>query len=257
MRIFILVIIILTVLGILESKSIIPSTSFGVLSTLSMIAAFIKSLNIHSYYLIIPNITFTTSGILATLLILFIVGYVLERFRTLEQNNIDLVKRIQKLKEAINTSYTKIEDEDNKKDNEMKEIAEDIRAFLSKLAESVTVNPSVPVRSKKIRRVAAENVAIDSSNTIDQLEDVSITDEQSNSTPINEELNQDNQLSEDTESVNSSETEIDDNMSKIDLARALIESGEKDRAREIIMDIIKKGTSDEAHEAKILNLQIN
>ncbi|MEL0280475.1 MAG: FimV/HubP family polar landmark protein, partial [Gammaproteobacteria bacterium] len=114
-----------------------------------------------------------------------------------------------------------------------------------------------PVRSKKIRRVAAENVAIDSSNTIDQPEDVSITDEQSNSTPINEELNQDNQLSEDTESVNSSETEIDDNMSKIDLARALIESGEKDRAKEIIMDIIKTGTSDEAHEAKILNLQIN
>ena len=147
--------------------------------------------------------------------------------------------------------------EDNKKDNEMKEIAEDIRTFLSKLAESVTVNPSVPVRSKKIRRVAAENVAIDSSNTIDQPEDVSITDEQSNSTHIDEELNQGDQLSEDTESDNSSETEIDDNMSKIDLARALIESGEKDRAKEIIMDIIKKGTSDEAHEAKILNLQIN
>jgi len=67
MRIFILIIVILTILGILESKSIIPSTSFGVLSTLSMIAAFIKSLNIHSYYLIIPNITFTTSGILTTL----------------------------------------------------------------------------------------------------------------------------------------------------------------------------------------------
>ena len=110
MRIFILIIIILTILGILESKSIIPSTSFGVLSTLSMIAAFIKSLNIHSYYLIIPNITFTTSGILTTLLILFIVGYVLERFRTLEQNNIDLVKRIQKLKEAINASHANVED---------------------------------------------------------------------------------------------------------------------------------------------------
>lgn len=257
MRIFILVIVILTILGILESKSIIPSTSFGLLSTLSMFATFIKSLNIHSYYLIIPNITFTTSGILTTLLILFVVGYVLERFRTLEQNNTELVKRIQKLKEAINMSRTNVENEDNKKDNEMKEIAEDIRKFLSKLAESVTVNPSVPVRSKKIRRVAAENVAIDSSNTFVQTEHVSITDEQSNRTHIDEELNQGNQLSEDTESDNSSETEIDDNVSKIDLARALIESGEKDKAKEIIMDIIKKGTSDEAHEAKILNLQIN
>jgi len=257
MRIFILIIVILTILGILESKSIIPSTSFGILSTLSMLAAFIKSLNIHSYYLIIPNITFTTSGILTILLILFLVGYVLERFRTLEQNNIDLVKRIQKLKDAINASHTNVENEDINKANEMKEIAEDIRVFLSKLAKSVTVNPSVPVRSKKIRRVAAENVAIDSSNTIDQPEDVSITDEQSNSTHIDEELNQDDQFSEDTQLDNGSETEIDDNMSKIDLARALIESGEKDKAKEIIMDIIKKGTSDEAHEAKILNLQIN
>ena len=115
MRIFILIIVILTILGILESKSIIPSTSFGLLSTLSMFATFIKSLNIHSYYLIIPNITFTTSGILTTLLILFIVGYVLERFRTLEQNNIDLVKRIQKLKEAINASHANVDIEDNKK----------------------------------------------------------------------------------------------------------------------------------------------
>ena len=39
-------------------------------------------------------------------------------------------------------------------------------------------------------------------------------------------------------------------MSKIDLARALIESGEKDRAKEIIMDIIKK-----EHPMKLMRLK--
>ena len=138
MRIFILIIVILTILGILESKSIIPSTSFGILSTLSMLAAFIKSLNIHSYYLIIPNITFTTSGILTTLLILFIVGYVLERFRTLEQNNIDLVKRIQKLKAAINASHANVEIEDNKKDNENGTISNNSESFTDNDTSKIT-----------------------------------------------------------------------------------------------------------------------
>ena len=48
----------------------------------------------------------------------------------------------------------------------------------------------------------------------------------------------------------------DDNLSNIDLARALIESGEKEKAKEIILNIIKTGSADQAHEARILNLQI-
>ena len=49
----------------------------------------------------------------------------------------------------------------------------------------------------------------------------------------------------------------DDNLSNIDLARALIESGEREKAKEIILDIIKTGSADQAHEARILNLQIS
>ena len=50
---------------------------------------------------------------------------------------------------------------------------------------------------------------------------------------------------------------LQDEVSSIDLARALIESGEKDKAKEILITIIKTGSPDDAHEARILNLQIS
>ena len=87
MRIFILILVILTILGLLESQSIIPQSPYSILGAMSSAAAFIRSLNIQSYYLIIPDIVITLQGILSLLLILFIVGYLYERFRDLEHNN--------------------------------------------------------------------------------------------------------------------------------------------------------------------------
>ena len=46
----------------------------------------------------------------------------------------------------------------NNIDSDMSAIALEIRNFLSTLAESVTVNPAIPIRSKKIRRVQSENL---------------------------------------------------------------------------------------------------
>ena len=49
----------------------------------------------------------------------------------------------------------------------------------------------------------------------------------------------------------------DDNLSGIDLARALIQSDEKAKAKEVLLDIIKNGSANDAHEARVLNLQIS
>ena len=49
----------------------------------------------------------------------------------------------------------------------------------------------------------------------------------------------------------------DDNLSSIDLAKALIQSDEKDKAKEVLLDIIKNGSANDAHEARVLNLQIS
>ena len=81
MRVFTLIIVVLSLLAILEFTSVIPSTSFSILNSFSQIAAFIKSLNIESYYIIVPNISITLPGIITTLIILFVVGYISERFK--------------------------------------------------------------------------------------------------------------------------------------------------------------------------------
>ena len=143
------------------------------------------------------------------------------------------------------------------KEDEMQRIAQEIRDFLSTLAQSVTNNHATPVRSKKIRRVSAE-----SSISKDELEeDTSVTktiNEQTNSQVESPDV-LDSEPSDIQESHKTDEqiNNDDDNLSNIDLARALIESGEREKAKEIILNIIKTGSADQAHEARILNLQIS
>ena len=242
MKLFLLIIIILSILGVLEYKAIIPITSFSVLATLDTIASFIKSLHIHSYYLIVPDVTITVQGLLSLFFILFVVGYISDRFINLENKIKSLNKDIKNLR-AIKEEPKIVEPEAN---NEMQQIATEIRGFLETLAKSVTVNPSTPIRSKKIRRVSAEV----SSDEIHQ-----------NETTANEEIEQDvvtdNNQSESNEINKGSSVTSDDNLSSIDLAKALIQSDEKDKAKEVLLDIIKNGSANDAHEARVLNLQIS
>ena len=242
MKLFLFIIIILSVLGILEYKAVVPSSSFGVLLALDTIANFIKSLNIHTYYLILPDIKITVQGLLSLFLVLFIVGYISDRFRTLDLKVKSLNKEINKLN-AIKAETKISEPEPN---NEMQQIASDIKGFLETLAKSVTANPSMPIRSKKIRRVSAESIH----EEIDQ--DDNIPDETIENEKIIENIeNEPQEINQETSVVS------DDNLSSIDLARALIQSNEKDKAKEVLLDIIKNGSANDAHEARVLNLQIS
>ena len=242
MKLFLFIIIILSVLGILEYKAIVPTSSFGVLLALDTIANFIKSLNIHTYYLILPDITITVQGLLSLFLVLFVVGYISDRFRTLDLKIKSLNKEIIKLN-AIKEE-TKIDELES--NNEMQQIASDIKGFLETLAQSVKVNPSMPIRTKKIRRVSAESVHEEADRN-DNIPDEIIENE--NITENNE--NESQEIHQETSVVS------DDNLSSIDLARALIQSNEKDKAKEVLLDIIKNGSANDAHEARVLNLQIS
>ena len=242
MKLFLFIIIILSVLGILEYKAVVPASSFGVLLALDTIANFIKSLDIHTYYLILPDITITVQGLLSIFLVLFIVGYISDRFRTLDLKVKSLNKEIKKLN-AIKEETKISEPESN---NEMQQIASDIKGFLETLAKSVTANPSMPIRSKKIRRVSTESVH----EEIDQ--DDNIPDETIENEKIIENIENEPQEINQEASVLS-----DDNLSGIDLARALIQSDEKAKAKEVLLDIIKNGSANDAHEARVLNLQIS
>ena len=258
MRIFILILVIVSIIGVLESQAIIPQSPYSILGALNSAAVFIRSLNIQSYYLIIPDIVITPKGILSLLLIFFIIGYLYERFRELEQNNLILKKQIHKLTTDI-TSIKSVDITDNhqsNKDSEMKEIAEEIRNFLSTLAESVTINPSTPIRTKKIRRVQAENLSDTSASS--EIEMISQASDIQSTSKVDVQPYTDSNTSDIRElNAGVEQSQDDDNLSSIDLARALIESGEKEKAKEIIMNVIKTGTSDQAHEARLLNLQIS
>ena len=260
MRIFILILVILTILGLLESQSIIPQSPYSILGAMSSAAAFIRSLNIQSYYLIIPDIVITLQGVLSLLLILFIVGYLYERFRDLEQNNLILKKQIEKLNNDVMNSHispSNNEDHQSNKDSEMKEIALDIRNFLSTLAESITINPATPIRSKKIRRVQSESLS--DSTESSEIEIKPETNDTESTFEVDRDSFEDSDMNNNKGSYKDEDEQIqdDDHLSNIDLARALIESGEKEKAREIIINIIKTGSSDQAHEARLLNLQIS
>ena len=242
MKLFLFIIIILSVLGILEYKAIVPASSFGVLLALDTIANFIKSLNIHTYYLTLPDITITVQGLLSLFLVLFIVGYISDRFRTLDLKVKSLNKEIKKLN-AIKEETKISEPESN---NEMQQIASDIKGFLETLAKSVTANPSMPIRSKKIRRVSTESVH----EEIDQ--DDNIPDETIENEKIIENIeNEPQEINQETSVLS------DDNLSGIDLARALIQSDAKATAKEVLLDIINNGSANDAHEARVLNLQIS
>ena len=172
----------------------------------------------------------------------FIVGYISDRFRTLDLKVKSLNKEINKLN-AIKEETKISEPESN---NEMQQIASDIKGFLETLAKSVTANPSMPIRSKKIRRVSAESVH----EEIDQ--DDNIPDETIENEKIIENIeNEPQEINQETSVLS------DDNLSGIDLARALIQSDEKDKAKEVLLDIIKNGSANDAHEARVLNLQIS
>ena len=140
----------------------------------------------------------------------------------------------------------------------MQRIAKEIRDFLSTLAQSVTNNHATPVRSKKIRRVSAE-----SSIGKDELEkDTSVPktiNEQTNSQVESPDVlgSEPSDIQESHKTDEQINNDDDNNLSNIDLARALIESGEREKAKEIILNIIKTGSADQAHEARILNLQIS
>ena len=259
MRIFTLIIVVLSLLAILEFTSVIPSTSFSILNSFSQIAAFIKSLNIESYYIIVPNISITLPGIITTLIILFVVGYISERFKNLEKENKILSKELSKLENHVST-IKRSDDVDNDasgKQSDFKEIATEIRNFLSKLAESVNANSPVPIRSKKIRRTLTPSSSSDSAIATDE---PSVTQKEEildldGGVLDSGTTRDDKYVTENVEEFD--DASLQDEVSSIDLARALIESGEKDKAKEILITIIKTGSPDDAHEARILNLQIS
>ena len=196
------------------------------------------------------------------LLLLFLTSYFFEKFRFINNELNKLQKKISKQNSS----------NDNNQDllNDIKQLtsrADDITKLLSQISSAAeSLKPSHD-RTKKIRR--NETII----NNPEDSKEKQIKKKVKKKTlkkkaPIKKEskkLDENEDSSKDiisndpaglTEEPQTDEILNDDNISKIDLVRALIDTNEKDKAKELLEKIVETGAEDEKHEARLLHMQI-
>ena len=206
-----------------------------------------------------------------------IVGYFKEKFRTINNELNKLRKRMSNSREKDKADRKSDSAEQINILNQKAIAILDLLTEISNAAESFKNNH---VRTKKIRRANAEVITIDSnpiktrsSKDEDQLMRLSKDQtHQENRVDVVSELNNsdipDTNLAKDEDQLmrlrkdqtlqvnNADEIMSDENISQVDLARAYIESNDKQEAIDLIKKIIETGTEEEKHEAKLLYMQV-
>ena len=187
------------------------------------------------------------------LLLLFLTSYFFEKFRFINNELNKLQKKISKQNSS----------NDNNQDllNDIKQLtsrADDITKLLSQISSAAeSLKPSHD-RTKKIRRnEAIINNPEDSKEK--QIKKKAPIKKESKKLYVNEDSSKDiisNDPAGLTEEPQTDEILNDDNISKIDLVRALIDTNEKDKAKDLLEKIVETGTEDEKHEARLLHMQI-
>ena len=211
------------------------------------------------------------------LLILIIISFFSEKFRTI--NN-----ELNKLRKILLNSRERDKSRNNKdsieKINNLNIKAQQILELLNVISTAAENFKNSNARTKKIRRVNAENI-----NEMSKIQNTSLAKDeeqlmrlrkdntlQENQTEVvtnqNDSGVKDKNLAKDEEQLmrlrkdntlqenNTDEIMSDENISQIDLARAFVESNEKDDAIKLIKKIIDTGTEEEQHEAKLLYMQV-
>ena len=201
-----------------------------------MVAADNLLLLMVTLYNIVLSLPYEKINFWYVLLIFIIVSFFAEKFRTINNELNKLNKNLNKIKN--NTQSDNI----SKSSTEISALNEKSEAILKLLSEISTAAESFKnnyVRSKKIRRETIN--VINNTETIDAKKQIV--------EPIEDDI-------ESVEEHQSDEIMSDNNLSQIDLARAFVESNERESAIDLIKKIIATGTEDEKHEAKLLYMQV-
>ena len=187
--------------------------------------------------------------------IIFIIGVISEKFRVIN-NEIKFLKQknVKLQKEFLDN----VDSQSSIKSLEQSAIK--ISNMLSELKKTSDLLRSTQLRSKKLRRKPSLNLS-------DNIE----PDKPQNEKEI-ETQDKTNQFKDDSLNINTSDEAdsvsqtdekdelnyniLDDDISSLDLARTYIESNENDKATNIIMNVIKTGTEQEKHEARLLYMQL-
>ena len=232
---------------------------------------------LSSLYKMALSLPYGEINYLYVLIALIVVSFFSEKFRTINNELNKIRKRISTYrKEDKSTPVNNTTEEINSLNQKAVAILE-LLTEINNAAKSIKNNYA---RSKKIRRansaiLSAENSAIKTSLAKDEDKLMRLRKDQTlqeNKVDIITEVNNDDvikpSLAKDEDRLmrlrkdqtlqenKSDEIMSDENISQIDLARAFIESNEKEDAINLIKKIIDTGTEEEKHEAKLLYMQV-
>ena len=233
---------------------------------------------LSSLYKMALSLPYGEINYLYVLIALIVVSFFSEKFRTINNELNKIRKRISTYrKEDKSTPVNNTTEEINSLNQKAVAILE-LLTEINNAAKSIKNNY---VRSKKIRRAnsailsAEKNSATKTSLAKDEDKLMRLRKDQTlqeNKVDIITEVNNDDvikpSLAKDEDRLmrlrkdqtlqenKSEEIMSDENISQIDLARAFIESNEKEDAINLIKKIIDTGTEEEKHEAKLLYMQV-
>ena len=187
--------------------------------------------------------------------IIFIIGVISEKFRVIN-NEIKFLKQknVKLQKEFLDN----VDSQSSIKSLEQSAIK--ITNMLSELKKTSDLLRSTQLRSKKLRRKPSlnpsDNIELDKPQNEKEIETQYKTNQfKDDSLNINTSDEADSVAQTDEKDELNSNI-LDDDISSLDLARTYIESDENDKATNIIMNVIKTGTEQEKHEARLLYMQL-
>ena len=197
------------------------------------------------------------------LISLFITAYFFEKFRVINNEISKLNKIILKQSGSSNSVVENPYVDNSDEITKLNSKADSIMKLLIEINNAADIFKSTGSRSKKIRREILPEPVIDNSKEV-----ISFSNLDKSDNNISQDIRDENRakdeeqlmrLRKDKESdKNDAVDEImdDDNISQIDLARALIASNEIDDAKKILKIIVETGLEDDKHEARLLFMQI-
>ena len=232
---------------------------------------------LSSLYKMALSLPYSEINYLYVLIALIVVSFFSEKFRTIDNELNKIRKRISTYRKEDKSTPVNNTTEEINSLNQKAVIILELLTEINNAAKSIKNNY---VRSKKIRRanteiLSTENSATKTSLAKDQDKLMRLRKDQTlqeNKVDIVTEVNNDDvikpSLAKDEDRLmrlrkdqvlqenKSEEIMSDENISQIDLARAFIESNEKEDAINLIKKIIDTGTEEEKHEAKLLYMQV-
>ena len=195
---------------------------------------------------------------------LFVIGYFFEKFRIINNDITKLNKNIVKQSELFSiireltsknndTQKPLIDHEDDIR--ELKNKADSIMKLLEEINSAADVFKSKNIRSKKARRKSVKDIEFTNSNHT--IRDKKRAKDEEQLMRLRKDAEALVEQDERNDQVNAADEIMnDESISQIDLARALIASGENEDAKNLLKRIVENDSEDQKHEARLLFMQL-